>query len=56
MRTSIDTIEKTQFDSEPAKIRYNDNDKEELNHTEVRKYTKKNIGKGRMTGEIGQRM
>jgi hypothetical protein len=38
------------------KIRYNDNDKEELNHTEVRKYTKKNRGEGRMTGEIGQRM
>jgi hypothetical protein len=38
------------------KIRYNDNDKEELNHTEVQKYKKKNRGEGRMTGEIGQRM
>jgi hypothetical protein len=38
------------------KIRYNDNDEEELNHTEVQKYRKKNRGEGRMTGEIGQRM
>ena len=34
----------------------NDNDKEELNHTEVDRYMKKNRGEGRMTGEIGQRM
>jgi hypothetical protein len=38
------------------KIRYKDNDEEELNHTEVRKYMNKNRGEGRMTGEIGQRI
>ena len=32
------------------KILYEDNDDEDLNHTEVEK------GEGRMTGEIGQRM
>jgi hypothetical protein len=38
------------------KILYEDNDEEELNHTEVIKYEKKNRAEGRMTGEIGQRM
>jgi hypothetical protein len=38
------------------KIRYEDNDEEELNHTEVEKYRKKNRGEGRMISEIGQRM
>jgi hypothetical protein len=38
------------------KIRYKDNDEEELNHTEVRKYMNKNRGEGRTTREIGQRM
>jgi hypothetical protein len=38
------------------KIRYKDNDKEELNHSEVRKYANKNSGEGRSTREIGQRM
>ena len=37
-------------------IFYEDNNKEELNHTEVVKYEKKNREEGRMTGEIGQRM
>ena len=36
------------------KILYEDNDEEELNHTEVIKYKKKNREEGRMTGEIGQ--
>ena len=35
---------------------HEDNNKEELNHTEVGRYMKKNRGEGRMTGEIGQRM
>jgi hypothetical protein len=38
------------------KIRYEDNDEEELNHSEVAKYMKKHKGEGRTTGEIGQRM
>jgi hypothetical protein len=38
------------------KIRYEDNDEEEVNHTEVRKYMNKNRGEGRTIGEIGQRM
>jgi hypothetical protein len=38
------------------KIRYDDSDEEELNHTEVDKYMKKNRGEGRMTREVGQRM
>jgi hypothetical protein len=38
------------------KIRYNDNDEEELNHGEVQKYMDKNNGKGRSTKEIGTRM
>jgi hypothetical protein len=38
------------------KIRYEDNDEEELNHTEVEKCKKKNRGEGRTTSEIGQRM
>ncbi|OEU11118.1 hypothetical protein FRACYDRAFT_246229 [Fragilariopsis cylindrus CCMP1102] len=38
------------------KIFYEDNDEEELNHTEVTKYEKKNREEGRMTGEIGSRM
>ena len=38
------------------KILYEDNDEEELNHTEVIKHEKKNREEGRMTGEIGQRM
>ena len=35
---------------------HEDNNEEELNHTEVGRYMKKNRGEGRMTGEIGQRM
>jgi hypothetical protein len=38
------------------KIRYEDNDEEELNHSKVRKCTKKNRGEGRTTSEVGQRM
>jgi hypothetical protein len=38
------------------KIRYEDNDEEELNHTEVERYWKKNRGEGKTTKEIGQRM
>jgi hypothetical protein len=38
------------------KIQYDDSDEEELNHTEVDKYMKKNRGEGRMTREVGQRM
>jgi hypothetical protein len=38
------------------KILYEDNDEEELNHTEVIQYEKKYREEGRMTGEIGQRM
>ncbi|OEU09351.1 hypothetical protein FRACYDRAFT_248200 [Fragilariopsis cylindrus CCMP1102] len=38
------------------KILYEDDDEEELNHTEVVKYEKKYREEGRMTGEIGQRM
>jgi hypothetical protein len=38
------------------KIRYDDSDEEDLNHTEVEKYRKKNTGEGRMTKEIGQRI
>jgi hypothetical protein len=38
------------------KIRYEDNDEEELNHSEVRKYAKKNRGEGTTTREVGQRM
>jgi hypothetical protein len=37
-------------------IKYNDNDEEELNHSEVRKYSDKNRGEGRTTREIGTRM
>jgi hypothetical protein len=38
------------------KIRYEDNDEEELNHSEVAKYMKKHGGEGTTTEEIGQRM
>ncbi|OEU18182.1 hypothetical protein FRACYDRAFT_236453 [Fragilariopsis cylindrus CCMP1102] len=38
------------------KILYEDDDEEELNHTEVVKYEKKYREEGRMTSEIGQRM
>jgi len=38
------------------KIRYEDNDEEELNHNEVKRYMEKNTGEGRMTREIGNRM
>jgi hypothetical protein len=38
------------------KIQYDDNDEEELNHGEVRKYSNKNRGEGRTTREIGTRM
>jgi hypothetical protein len=38
------------------RIRYEDNDEEELNHTEVENYMKKNRGDGRTTREVGQRM
>jgi hypothetical protein len=38
------------------KIRYKDNDEEELNHNEVKRYMEKNRGEGRMTREIGNRM
>jgi hypothetical protein len=38
------------------KVKYEDGDEEELNHTEVEKYKKKNRGEGRMTREVGQRM
>jgi hypothetical protein len=38
------------------KIRYEDNDEEELNHIEVKRYMEKNRGEGRMTREIGTRM
>jgi hypothetical protein len=36
------------------KIRYEDNDKEELNHSEVRKYVNKNSGEGRTTSEANE--
>jgi hypothetical protein len=38
------------------KIQYENNDEEELNHGEVKKYNEKNRGEGRTTGEIGTRM
>jgi hypothetical protein len=38
------------------KIRYEDDDEEELNHKEVEKYMKKHRGEGRATREVGQRM
>jgi hypothetical protein len=38
------------------KIQYDDNDEEELNHGEVRKYSDKNRGEGRTTREIRTRM
>jgi hypothetical protein len=38
------------------KIQYEDDDEEELNHTEVTKYMRKNRGVGRMTKEVGTRM
>jgi hypothetical protein len=37
------------------KIKYEDNDEEELNHTEVTKYIQKQRGEGRTTREIGTR-
>jgi hypothetical protein len=37
------------------RIKYEDNDEEELNHGEVTKYRNKNLGEGRTTGEIGTR-
>jgi hypothetical protein len=36
------------------KIRYEDNDEEELNHSEVRKYVNKSSGEGRTTSKVGQ--
>jgi hypothetical protein len=38
------------------KIRYKDNDEEELNHSEVRKHANKNSGEGRTISEVGQRL
>jgi hypothetical protein len=38
------------------KIKYDDNDEEELNHTEVTRYMEENRGNGRMIKEIGTRM
>jgi hypothetical protein len=38
------------------RMKYEGNDQEELNHTEVGKYKKKNRREGRMTREVGQRM
>ena len=38
------------------KIQYEDNDEEELNHGEVKKYSDKNRGEGRTTREMGTRM
>jgi hypothetical protein len=38
------------------KIQYEDNDEEELNHGEVKKYNEKNRREGRTTREIGTRM
>jgi hypothetical protein len=38
------------------RIRYEDNDEEELNHGEVTKYRNKNLGEGRTTREIGTRI
>jgi hypothetical protein len=46
----------TSFNGKYHKIKYNDNDEEELSHSEVRKYSNKNRGEGKTTKEIGTRM
>ena len=45
-----------EYNEKYYKIRYEDNDEEELNHREVTKYMNKNRGEGRLTREIGTRM